>query len=81
MPSKRAILFAPITPDNLKQVFDKWVVMIGREIKGIARRRLCAACFLLILCTMEQFLPTITLTAELMHKNGAPVFSLRRKNL
>ena len=25
-----------ITPDNLKQVFDKWVAMIGREIAGVA---------------------------------------------
>jgi hypothetical protein len=25
-----------ITPDNLKQVFDKWVVMIGRELIGVA---------------------------------------------
>jgi hypothetical protein len=24
----------PITPDNLKQVFDKWVEMIGRELDG-----------------------------------------------
>jgi hypothetical protein len=25
----------PITPDNLKQVFDKWVEMIGRELDGV----------------------------------------------
>jgi hypothetical protein len=25
----------PITPDNLKQVFDKWVDMIGRELEGV----------------------------------------------
>jgi hypothetical protein len=25
----------PITPDNLKQVFDKWVTMIGRELEGV----------------------------------------------
>jgi hypothetical protein len=25
----------PITPDNLKQVFDKWVDMIGRELDGV----------------------------------------------
>jgi hypothetical protein len=25
----------PITPDNLKQVFDKWVEMIGRELEGV----------------------------------------------
>jgi len=25
----------PITPDNLKQVFDNWVEMIGRELEGV----------------------------------------------
>jgi hypothetical protein len=30
------IIRTQITPHNLKQVFDKWVVMIGREIKGVA---------------------------------------------
>ena len=29
------IIRAKITPDNLKQVFDKWVDMIGREIKDV----------------------------------------------
>ncbi len=33
--SKGEIIRTPITPDNLKQVFDKWVTMIGREIKGV----------------------------------------------
>lgn len=28
------IVRAQITPDNLKQVFDKWVTMIGRELVG-----------------------------------------------
>ena len=27
------IICTQITPDNLKQVFDKWVAMLGREIK------------------------------------------------
>jgi hypothetical protein len=25
----------PITPDNLKQVFDKWVEMVGKELEGV----------------------------------------------
>ena len=29
------IIRTQITPDNLKQVFDKWVEMIGREIVGV----------------------------------------------
>ena len=30
------IIRTQITPDNLKQVFDKWVAMIGQEITGVA---------------------------------------------
>ncbi len=30
------IIRTQITPDNLKQVFDKWVKMVGQEIKGVA---------------------------------------------
>ena len=30
------IIRTQITPDNLKQVFDKWVTMIRREIKGVS---------------------------------------------
>src|SRR5438874_12503922 len=33
---KGEIIRIQITPDNLKQVFDKWVNMIRREIKGVA---------------------------------------------
>jgi hypothetical protein len=29
------IIRTQITPDNLKQVFDKWIVMIGKELKGV----------------------------------------------
>ena len=30
------IIRIQITPDNLKQVFDKWVNMVGVEITGVA---------------------------------------------
>lgn len=30
------IIRTPITPDNLRQVFDKWVEMIGSELDGVA---------------------------------------------
>lgn len=30
------IIRTHITPDNLKQVFDKWVAMIGKELSGVA---------------------------------------------
>ena len=72
------IIRTQITPDNLKQVFDKWVVMIGREIKGIAEDDYALLFFADIMhdgtaATHDN------LTAALMHKNGAPVFSLKGK--
>lgn len=69
------IIRTQITPDNLKQVFDKWVVMIGREIKGVDEEDYALLFFADIM--HDGTLSTHdNLTAELMHKNGAPVFSL-----
>ncbi|RYF11785.1 MAG: hypothetical protein EOO42_20900, partial [Flavobacteriales bacterium] len=69
------IIRTPITPDNLKQVFDKWVAMIGREIKGIAEEKYALLFFADIMhdgtVSTHQ-----NLSAELLHKNGAPVFTL-----
>ncbi len=70
------IIRTQITPDNLKQVFDKWVVMIGKEIKGINEDDYALLFFADIMhdgtaATHDN------LTAALMHKNGAPVFSLK----
>lgn len=73
------IIRTPITPDNLKQVFDKWVAMIGREIKGVAEENYALLFFADIMhdgtVSTHQNLP-----AELLHKNGAPVFSLNNIN-
>lgn len=72
------IIRTQITPDNLKQVFDKWVLMIGREIKGVAEENYA----LLFFADIMHDGTTSThdyLTASLMHKNGAPVFSLEGK--
>ncbi|RYE45871.1 MAG: hypothetical protein EOP48_21990, partial [Sphingobacteriales bacterium] len=72
------IIRTPITPDNLKQVFDKWVIMIGREIQGIAKEDYALLFFADIMhdgtASTHDYL-----TASLMHKNGAPVFSLEGK--
>jgi len=69
------IIRTQITPDNLKQVFDKWVVMIGREIKGVAEEDYALLFFADIMhdgtVSTHNNLP-----AELLHKNNAPVFSL-----
>ncbi len=73
------IIRTPITPDNLKQVFDKWVEMIGREINGVAEEDYALLFFADIMhdgtVSTHDNLP-----AELLHKNGAPVFSLAGKN-
>jgi hypothetical protein len=72
------IIRTQITPDNLKQVFDKWVAMIGREIDGVAEEDYALLFFADIMHdgTVSTHLH---LPAELMHKNGAPVFSLNGK--
>lgn len=72
------IIRTQITPDNLKQVFDKWVDMIGREIKGVMDEDYALLFFADIMhdgtVSTHKDLP-----AELLHKNGAPVFSLSGK--
>ena len=72
------IIRTPITPDNLKQVFDKWVVMVGREITGVAEEDYALLFFADIM--HDGTVSThANLPAELLHKNGAPVFSLAGK--
>lgn len=67
-----------ITPDNLKQVFDKWVVMVGNEIEGIKEEDYALLFFADIMhdgtVSTHDNLP-----AELMHKDGSPVFLLEGK--
>lgn len=75
---KGDIIRTQITPDNLKQVFDKWVAMIGREISGVAEEDYA----LLFFADIMHDGTTSThdnLTAALMHKNNAPVFLLNGK--
>lgn len=75
---KGDIVRTQITPDNLKQVFDKWVTMIGREIKGVAEEDYA----LLFFADVMHDGTTAThdnLTAQLLHKDTAPVFSLGGK--
>ena len=73
------IIRTQITPDNLKQVFDKWVEMVGREIVDVAEDDYALLFFADIMhdgtVSTHDNLP-----AELLHKNNAPVFSLEGKN-
>jgi hypothetical protein len=73
------IIRTQITPDNLKQVFDKWVAMVGREIVRVSDEDYALLFFADIM--HDGTVSThANLPAELMHKNGAPVFSLKGKN-
>ena len=75
---KGDIIRTPITPDNLKQVFDKWVAMIGNEIEGVKDEEYALLFFADIMhdgtVSTHENLP-----AELMHKDGSPVFFLNGK--
>ncbi|MBW8360084.1 MAG: hypothetical protein K0M63_09840 [Weeksellaceae bacterium] len=73
------IIRTQITPDNLKQVFDKWVLMIGREINGVAEEEY-ALLFFADIMSDGTISTHENLPAELLHKNNAPVFSLGGKN-
>ena len=72
------IIRTQITPANLKQVFDKWVVMVGREIDGVDEDDYALLFFADImhdgLASTHENLP-----AALLHKNGKPVFELAGK--
>ena len=72
------IIRTQITPDNLKQVFDKWVVMIGREIKGVSEEDY-ALLFFADIMSDGTISTHNDLPAELLHKNNNPVFSLGGK--
>lgn len=75
---KGDIIRTQITPDNLKQVFDKWVDMIGREIRDVKEEDYALLFFADIMndgtISTHKDLP-----AELLHKDNAPVFSLGGK--
>lgn len=76
--AKGEIIRTQITPDNLKQVFDKWVLMIGREIKGVAEEDY-ALLFFADVMSDGTVSTHANLPAELLHKNNQPVFSLEGK--
>jgi len=75
---KGDIIRTQITPDNLKQVFDKWVTMIGREIKGVTDDDYALLFFADIMHDGTSSTHD-NLTAQLMHYNNAPVFRLGGK--
>ena len=72
------IIRTQITPDNLKQVFDKWIMMIGREIKDVSEEKY-ALLFFADIMNDGHVSTHNDLPAELLHKNNSPVFSLEGK--
>ena len=75
---KGEIIRTQITPDNLKQVFDKWVDMIGKEIKGVAPEDY-ALLFYADMMNDGTVSTHENLPAELLHKGTKPVFLLNGK--
>ncbi|RAR74170.1 hypothetical protein [Flavobacterium aciduliphilum] len=72
------IIRTQITPDNLKQVFDKWVLMIGQEIKDVAPEEY-ALLFFADIMSDGTVSTHANLPAELLHRGNAPVFMLNNK--
>lgn len=72
------IIRTQITPDNLKQVFDKWIKMIGVEIKGVAAEEY-ALLFFADIMSDGTVSTHANLPAELLHRGNSPVFSLGGK--
>ncbi|MDB5233504.1 MAG: hypothetical protein JWR44_497 [Hymenobacter sp.] len=72
------IIRVAITPDNLKQVFDKWVTMIGHELHGVAPEEY-ALLFFADIMSDGTVSTHANLPAELLHRNGKPVFALGGK--
>lgn len=72
------IIRTQITPDNLKQVFDKWVKMIGQEINDVAKEDY-ALLFFADIMSDGTVSTHNDLPAELLHKGDQPVFSLGGK--
>lgn len=76
--AKGEIIRTQITPDNLKQVFDKWVSMIGKEIRNVVLDQYNLLFFADIMSdgVVSSF---ENLSAELIHRNGKPSFLIDGK--
>lgn len=72
------IIRTQIVPANLKQVFDKWVEMIGKEIRDVSPDDYALLFFADVMSdgtvSTHRDLP-----AQLLHKDNAPVFAMGGK--
>jgi len=67
------IIRTPITPDNLRQVFDKWVAMIGVEL-GVKREADYAVLFFADIMHDGRSATMSNLPARLLFNGDKPVF-------
>ncbi len=65
----------PITPDNLRQVFDKWVTMVGQELEGVAETDYALLFFADIMHDGTKA-AIANLPARLLHEGDRPLFLL-----
>ena len=75
---KGEIIRMQITPDNLKQVFDKWVEMVGKEIVN-AQPEDYAVLFFADVMSDGKTSTHDALPAELLHRGDKPVFLFKGK--
>ena len=75
---KGEIIRTQITPDNLKQVFDKWVEMVGKEIVN-AQPEDYAVLFFADVMSDGRTSTHDALPAELLHRGDKPVFLFKGK--
>lgn len=69
------LIRTPITPDNLRQVFDKWVESIGRELDGVAESDYALLFFADIMHDGAKA-AMANLPARLLHEGDHPLFLL-----
>jgi hypothetical protein len=67
------IIRTPITPDNLRQVFDKWVAMVGVEL-GVKREADYAVLFFADIMHDGRTATMANLPARLLFNGNDPVF-------
>jgi hypothetical protein len=69
------IIRTPITPDNLRQVFDRWVSMIGNELSGVKETDYAVLFFADIMHDGKKA-AVRDLPAKLLHDDEKPIFLL-----
>jgi hypothetical protein len=69
------IIRTQITPDNLRQVFDRWCELIGKEISNVVAEDYALLFFADIMHDGKNKTHE-NLPAKLLHEGDAPVFSL-----